>query len=54
MKKWFCLSNDGQLHFVGQFENFEQADISALHQGHEVIWLIDEQTAQQWLNTLKG
>lgn len=50
--KWFCLSNDGQLYLVGQFETFDEADDAATEQGHNVIWLINEQTAEQWRKTL--
>jgi hypothetical protein len=52
-KKWFCVSDIGELVALGNCADFDEAEISA--EGHAVnpIWMIDEDDARLWLKTLK-
>lgn len=52
MQNWFCLDSKGELWLLGCFSSYDEADENAEKQGHEAIWLIDQKTAKQWLNTL--
>ena len=54
MKNWYCLTAKGHLHLIGKCSSYDQADELAENQGHEVIWIIDERSAKQWLKTLRG
>lgn len=49
---YFCLASDGLLYILGNHGDFEAAEDTAQSMGLEVIWLIDEQTARSWRNTL--
>lgn len=51
MTKWYCLDQNGDMRYVGEFETFEQADES-LEFG--CVWLVDEEVARQWLVDLKS
>lgn len=50
MTKWYCLNQQGDMQYVGEFETFEEADES-LEYG--CVWLVAEETARQWLDQLK-
>ena len=52
MEKWYCLNSDGKIYIIGNCENFDQADIQANLMGLDAIWIIDEQTANQWRSAL--
>lgn len=49
-KKWFALMPNGEMRCIGKHENFD----SAAEHSPKAIWLADAETAQQWLDTLKG
>ena len=51
MEKFFCLASDGLLHFIGQFETWEQAEIDA-EKYYDVIWLMGESVAKSCLDTI--
>lgn len=51
MEKFFCLASDGLIHFIGQFETWEQAEINA-EKYIDVIWLMGESDAKSWLDTI--
>lgn len=49
---YFCLASDGLLYILGNHGDFEAAEDTARDMGLEVIWLLDEQTARSWRDTL--
>jgi hypothetical protein len=54
MQNWYCLTAKSELYLIGQCSNYDEADELAEKQGHEVIWIIDEQIAKQWHNVLSN
>ena len=50
MKKYYYLGADGNIHYLGEFENFDDADYHA--DNKQAIWIIDEEAAQEWKNQL--
>jgi len=53
MEKFFCLASDGLIHFIGQFETWEQAEIDAEQRKIDCIWLFGEDSAKSWKDTLQ-
>ena len=51
MEKFFCLASDGLIHFIGQFETWEQAENNA-EKYLDIIWLMGESDAKSWLDTI--
>ena len=51
-QNYWALNEDGLLYYLGQYENYEKADIEAEEMGLSVIWLIDQETANSWRNTI--
>ena len=52
MKKWYCLNKDGQLYIIGEYANYDEADIQANLMGLDPIWIIDQETAIEWRNAM--
>ena len=52
-RQWFVLTFDGALSRLGDFGDIEAADEYATDLGLEVVWMIDGDTASQWLDVLK-
>ena len=52
MKNYWALNEDGLLYYLGQYENYEEADIGAESMKLKAIWLIDQETANSWRDTL--
>lgn len=50
MRKWYCLNQQGDMQYVGEFETFDEADESL---DYSCVWLVDEEVARQWLADLK-
>ena len=48
-KKWYALNQEGDMVFVGEFEDFTDADESL---EYSPVWLVDEETARMWLSQL--
>ena len=53
-RQWFVLTTDGTLSRLGDCGDWEAADECATDLGLEVVWMIDGDTASQWLDVLKG
>jgi hypothetical protein len=53
MEKFFCLSSDGLIYFLGKFNDCESADLEADKRKLDCIWLFGESTAHSWIDTLK-
>ena len=49
MRKWYALHTDGDIRYVGEFEDIGDADTSTT----DAIWLADEETARTWLSQLQ-
>ena len=43
--KWYALTNEAQIVYVGKFVTFAAADAQA---PDNTIWLLDEDTASDW------
>ena len=48
-KKWYALNQEGDMVYVGEFEDFTDADESL---DYSPVWLVDEETARTWLSQL--
>ena len=46
MTKWYCLDNDGEIRYIGEYETFDDADDAT---DNTAIWIITEDVALQWL-----
>lgn len=44
--KWYALNQEGDMMYVGEFDNFTDADESL---ETSPVWLVDEETARNWL-----
>lgn len=53
MKKWFALTGLGDIVYLGEHDNFEDADTHASEVYESVVWVADEETAREWLAVLK-
>lgn len=51
-QNYWALNEDGLLYIIGRYENYEGADIEAEKMGLRVLWLIDQETANSWRDTL--
>lgn len=49
-KKWYALNQEGDMVYVGEFDDFTDADESL---EYSPVWLVDEETARMWLSQLK-
>jgi hypothetical protein len=52
MEKFFCLSSDGLIYFLGQFNDWEDAELFATERKIDCIWLCGETSANSWKDTL--
>jgi len=52
MEKFFCLSSDGLIYFLGQFNDWEDAELFATERKIDFIWLCGETFANSWKDTL--
>lgn len=48
---WFQLDQNGEIKYVGEFNNFNAADESLIS---SAAWLFDERTANRWYVTLEN
>jgi hypothetical protein len=53
MEKFFCLSSDGLIYFLGSFEQWEDAEQEASKRKIDVIWLFGEESARSWTDTIQ-
>jgi hypothetical protein len=53
MEKFFCLSSDGLIYFLGQFNEWEDAELFATERKIDCIWLFGEDSAKSWKDTLE-
>ena len=53
--KWFALNGAGTISYLGEFETFDDADFHAEDMLNDVgvVWIVDEETARDWLETLQ-
>lgn len=51
-QNYWALGEDGLLYHIGQYENYEEADIGAENMKVKAIWLVDQETANSWRDTL--
>ena len=49
---YFCLASDGLIWILGNHGDTEAARETAQSMGLDIVWLIDEQTARSWRDTL--
>jgi hypothetical protein len=49
---YFCLASDGLIYNLGDHGDYEAADATAESLGLEVIWMLGEDTARSWMDTL--
>lgn len=45
---YYCLADDGRIWILGNHGDIEAADDTAASMGLNAIWIIDEETADQW------
>jgi hypothetical protein len=53
MEKFFCLSSDGLIYFLGQFNHWENAELFATERKIDCFWLCGEDFAKSWKDTLE-
>ena len=51
-RQWFALSSSGFLWPLGDCGDFDAAEEIANDLELDVIWIVDSDTARQWLNTI--
>jgi len=49
---YFCLASDGLIYNLGDHGDYEAADATAESLNLEVIWMLGEDTARSWMDTL--
>lgn len=45
---YYCLADDGRIWILGNHGDIEAADDTAASMGLNAVWIIDEETADQW------
>lgn len=50
VQKWYCLDNDGEIRYKGEYETFDDADAAI---DGTAIWIVTEDGAREWLAQLK-
>jgi hypothetical protein len=50
MTKWFALSFEGQVHYLGEFPSIEEADESLV--GFGAVWIFDTDTARDFVTEM--
>jgi hypothetical protein len=50
--KWLALVDTGDIKYVGDCDNWDEADDKALFMGN-VVWLLDEADARAWLRQMR-
>lgn len=53
MEKFFCLSSDGLIYFLGSFSDMDFAEDELSKRGIDCIWLFGEESAKSWKDTLE-
>ena len=53
VEKFFCLSSDGLIYFLGLFDKLEDAELAAEQRKIDCIWLFGEDSAKSWKDTLE-
>ena len=53
MEKFFCLSSDGLIYYLGKFDDWGKADLVATERKIDCIWLFGEDSAKSWQDTLE-
>jgi hypothetical protein len=48
---WFALKEDGEIHYLGEFNSFEAADESLGEDN--AVWLFCECTAREWKDQIE-
>ena len=51
MTKWYGLTHGGNMTYVGEHLSFDEADHAT---NYELIWLMSESGARQWLDQLRN
>ena len=51
MKKWYGLTHEGNMTYVGEHHSFDEADYAT---DCELIWIVDEANAHKWLDQLRN
>lgn len=49
---WFAVDRDGKLHCLGEHETFSDADDATEKMNISAWWILDQDTARSWMNTL--
>lgn len=49
MTKYYALRDTGDIVYLGEFENFHEADASLKF---NAVWIIDKEGAHQWMTQL--
>ena len=49
---YFCLDQRGELWILGDHGDFDAAEDTARSIGLDPLWILDEETANQWRRTL--
>ena len=50
--KWYYIGEDGNLHYLGSFLDFKEADCALVSLGIHTLYLFSEATAKEWLTRL--
>lgn len=54
MKKWYYLSSDdGNLHYIGEFNSIDEADEYLYNNQQNAVWIFSEDTAAEWKKQLE-
>ncbi len=48
--KYFALNFDGSMHFLGNFDNWGDAEESTHNTKIDAIWIFNETEAKSWIN----
>ena len=51
---YFCLASDGLIYNLGDHGDIEAADATAESLGLDVIWMLGEDSARSWMETLSN
>jgi len=50
MTKWFALSTEGRIHYLGEFLDMQEADESLVD--FDAVWIFDIETARDFVTEM--
>ena len=54
MRKFYALTDNDHIVYLGEHEDFFGADDAAQATGHSIVWIFDAETMRRWVAEIKA